>query len=239
MRRNKNTIGFTLIEIVIVVAIITILTAMVVGIAGRINNQSKEQLTRGTLATISAALGQFADYGYNYKASGAIAEKKAFYQSLDFPVDCNNLPVNELRSELERVLGFTVGSGNVLIVEGSHKPGYSGSEALYFFLSRVPTSRKTLQKISKDLLTNDGSDGKPMVIVIGSMRYPLMRIIDPWGKPLRYDCYMDWDDYQNQYTGNINQYFDYVKKNKRTFPLITSAGADGRFGTGDDITNRD
>ena len=62
MRRSKNKSGFTLAEMVVVVAIIAILVSTVVSVVARIDSQAKEQLTRSTIVIISSALEQFGDY---------------------------------------------------------------------------------------------------------------------------------------------------------------------------------
>ena len=201
MKGYKHKIGATLVEILIVVAIIAILATMVVGIATRISNQSKEQLTKNTFALLNAALGQFRDYKYN-----------------------------GLGQALGTALGLAPGS--ISIDLPVHDPNYSGSEALYFFLNRVPTSRQTLRKIDDSLITNLSANKQSMEIEIdflGGLKktFPLLRIIDPWGTTLHYDYYNEWD-------------FNYARRNKgkRTFPEIISAGPDRIFGTGDDITSR-
>ena len=97
---------------------------------------------------------------------------------------------------------------------------------MYFFLSRVPESRKTLDKIDKSLITRKGSDGSDMTIFIDNKEYPLLRIIDPWGTTLRYDYYEETGLYAER------------MESKKTFPVITSAGPDKEFGSADDITNR-
>ncbi len=221
MKSYRHKTGVTLVEILIVVAVIAILATMVVGIATRINNQSKEQLTKNTFALLNAALGQFRDYGYNYNYKApptAPAPVRDFYRGLDFPLDCNGLP-------LEPALGTALGAAGAEIIPPGvlHDLNYSGSEALYFFLSRVPASRQTLDKIDDSLITNLSFDKQPMNITIGVKIFPLLRIIDPWGTTLHYDYY-------NELTLD--------PKSKRTFPEITSAGPDRIFGTGDDITNR-
>jgi len=229
MKSYRNKTGVTLVEILIVVAVIAILTTMVVGIATRISNQSKEQLTKNTFALLNAALGQFRDYGYNYKVSTTAGPpERDFYRSLDFPLDCNGFdvvaapPILSLQETLCNALGLAPGS--VSISGGVHDdPNYSGSEALYFFLSRVPASRQTLDKIDESLITNEGFGKQPMNITIGVKMYPLLRIIDPWGTTLHYDYY-------NELIPD--------PKMKRNFPLITSAGPDRIFRTGDDITSR-
>jgi len=84
-----------------------------------------------------------------------------------------------------------------------------------------------LDKIDDSLITNEGFGKQPMSITIGVKMYPLLRIIDPWGTTLHYDYYNEME--LNPLLRN---------KGKRNFPLITSAGPDRIFGTGDDITSR-
>jgi prepilin-type N-terminal cleavage/methylation domain-containing protein len=200
-----TVVGLTLIEMLVVVAVIAILVTMVIGIAARIDNQSKEQLAKNTLALLDAALGQFQDYGYKYN--------DPCYAELYFPLDCNDFPVGRLGTTINRALGTT---GAVTINPAvSHDTKYSGSEMLFFFLNMVPECRKTLDKIDKSLITC-GKD------------YPLFRFVDPWGTTLRYD-YIYREDLADSTW----------KDNKKTFPLITSAGPDRDFNTvTDNITSR-
>jgi len=236
MKRRQNNAGVTLVEILVVVAIIAILVTMVIGIAARVDTQGKERLTKNTIAILTAALGEFQDYGYRHKDYSVYPtdDERDFYRSLDFPIDCNGLSDTDLKSALKDALG----AGSVLITGGTHDTKYSGSEALYFFLSRVPESRETLGKIDKSLITNKDFYGNDLKLVIDGTEYPLLRIVDPWrergattniGKTLRYDYY----DETASFT------FDERMKSKRNFPVITSAGPDKEFGSADDITSRD
>jgi prepilin-type N-terminal cleavage/methylation domain-containing protein len=218
MKRRQNKTGVTLVEILVVVAIIAILVTMVIGIAARVDTQGKERLTKNTIAILDAALGEFGDYGYSYT-------EYPNYAGLKFPPDCNNF----LQSDLETALGGTISGG-------THDAKYSGSEVMYFFLSRVPESRKTLDKIDKKLVTNLGLDGNPMKITINpgvdEKIYPLFRVIDPWGETLRYSYYKNIRESSPSSEPDPDS--------PRTFPVITSAGPDGDFNTvGDNITNRD
>jgi len=196
------------------VAIIALLATMVISLATRIDHQGKERLTENTFALLDAALGEFCDYGYSYRHPD--------YSDFEFPLDCNGFSKDDLEKTLEEALGL--GLGTVLIDPvGNHDPNYSGSEALYFFLSRVPESRKTLGKIDASLITNKDSDGDSLEISVAGKDYLLLRIVDPWGETLRYDYYDD-----------------YTKPDEaRNFPVISSAGPDGIFGNDDDITSRD
>lgn len=220
MGSYKHKTGVTLVEMAIVIAVIALLVAMVVGIAARIENQSKENLAKNTIAILTAALGQFHNYEYNYSHPD--------YSGLKFPLDCNDFTQSALQTTLQNALG----AASVLITGGIHKNEYSGSEVLYFFLSRVPECRKTLDEIDGSLITNRDFNKQNMNIRItffdSSFRdYPLLRITDPWDTTLRYDYYDEWQI--NPVTRD---------EGKKTFPVITSAGPDKVFGTVDDITSR-
>jgi len=216
MKKRTGKYGLTLIEMLIVVGIIALLTAMIVGIARRIDNQSKERLTENTIAIINTALGQFKDYGYDYNDIN--------YRGFVFPLDCSDYGIVDveatLNDALEPVGGVAIGG------VGTHEPDYSGCEVMYFLLSQLPECRTTLDKIDKSLITSKGSNNQGMTITIGGQIYPLLRIIDPWGTTLRYDYYDE--------TFNLNG----MKKSRRTFPVIISAGPDRIFGTSDDVKNR-
>jgi prepilin-type N-terminal cleavage/methylation domain-containing protein len=226
MKRRQNKTGVTLVEILVVVAIIAILVTIVIGVAARIDTQGKEQLTKNTFALLTAALGGFRDYGYSYSAPSDANFK--------FPLDCNGFSDTDLKTELQTALGTTVSIGP----PGTHDADYSGCEAMYFFLNRVPESRETLDRIDKKLVTNLDIGGSPMEIAVGSgadkKLYPLFRVIDPWGKTLRYDYY---DEKPPPHSPSD---IEDMEKSRKTFPLIISAGPDGDFNTvGDNITNRE
>jgi prepilin-type N-terminal cleavage/methylation domain-containing protein len=247
MRTRAYKSGFTLIEMLMVVAIIAVLISMVVGVTKRIDDQRKERLCRNTIELLGNALEQFRDFGYEYKHSD--------YAGLVFPLDCNSynltstFPYPNLPDTLHNALyaPLLTDPPTVIIYGGvggtQHDPCFSGSEALYFILSQVPDCRSTLDKIDRSLLTNKGIDKvTDITITIASatmtMTYPFTRIIDPWGTTLRYDYYPDYDDYILAYpAGDRSSYFTYIKSAKKTFPVITSAGPDKRFDTADDISN--
>jgi len=219
----RRETGITLIEMLVVISVIAILTTAIIGIAGYIDNQGKERLTKNAFALLDAAIGQFRDYGYQYRNNPPDPDERKFYKGLVFPLDYNDFTNNELENKLEEALRLP----GILISGGTHKDEYSGSEALYLFLSRVPESRKTLGDIDGALIKNAGSDKQPMVITIDNKEYPLLRIVDPWGKTLHYDYYDE----------ALSDFVD-MEKSKRSFPVITSAGPDGLFGTADDMSSR-
>jgi type II secretory pathway pseudopilin PulG len=222
MKSGSSNNGFTLIEMVLVIAIIIILVSMIVGVAKRMDDQGKERLCKNTITLVGNALEQFRDFGYEYK--------DANYAGLVFPLDCNGFSTDDLRTTLSHALYPS--SVTVLFpITSGYDPNFAGSAALYFILSQVPDCRTTLDKIDKSLLTTTGTDGSSIyveLIVSGvvTTTYPFTRIIDPWGTTLRYDYYDEvaYPSYPDPTT-------------KRTFPVITSAGPDKKFGTNDDISN--
>jgi type II secretory pathway pseudopilin PulG len=225
MKSGSLKSGWTLVEILVVIAIIIILISVMAGVAKRIDDQGKERLCRSTLTLIDNALEQFRDFGYEYKS--------ADFAGLVFPLDCNDYPVQRdvLIPTLRKALGATTVTiePNDLARPITHQYEYSGSEALYFFLSQVPDCRVTIDKIDKSLLTNKDNVGNEMKLVIDGVSYPLIRIIDPWGSTLRYDYY--YDDTLFPLKPEL--------ATRKTFPVITSAGPDKQFGTGDDVSSRE
>ncbi len=191
MKSYRYKTGVTLIEMLIVVAIIAILAALVITTAGRIEARAKEQLTESTIALITAAVEQFRDYDYQYP--------DALYSALKFPLDCNDIDV----SYIEDALGATAA-------------GYVKNEVWCCFLSRVPECRKMLDKIAPSL--KQGAS-----ITVGGIGRDFLRIVDPWGKKIRYSYYYDY---------NLGH------RNSDTFPVITSAGPDRIYGNDDDISSR-
>ena len=61
MKSYKYTYGITLVEILVVVAIIAILATMVIGIASRINDQSKERGLESTFTLLESALQEYCE----------------------------------------------------------------------------------------------------------------------------------------------------------------------------------
>ena len=167
--RKKN--GLTLIEIVTVIAVIAILVSIVITAALRTEEQAKEQLTEGTIAILTAALGQFNDYDYEFK--GAYTEHK-------FPPDGQD-------TGLLPTLQDSLAAGTVAMTSGNRDPNNSGIESMYFFLNRTVETKKTLEKIDRSLLTYKNSSGTELIIDVDGKKYPLIRVTDAWETALRYE----------------------------------------------------
>jgi len=224
MRCSRERGGLTLIEMIVVVAVIALLASVLISTATRIQNKAKEQLTESTIAILSAALEQFADYGFRYKNSTAYFndDEREFYFGLKYPVDCDGFGIAGIQGELAKVL-----DASSVIVSSGHNADYSGIEVMYFLLCRVPQCRKTLEQLDQSLVVTEGT------LTVDGREHPLIRVIDPWGQVLHYDYYderaIDWTDATQ---------VDSKEGSKRNFPLITSAGPDKLFDSSDDINNK-
>jgi prepilin-type N-terminal cleavage/methylation domain-containing protein len=62
MKRYKYSYGFTLVEILVVVTIIAILATIIIGITGRINDQSKERGLKFTFTLLESALEEYNEF---------------------------------------------------------------------------------------------------------------------------------------------------------------------------------
>lgn len=62
MKSHKYKYGLSLVEMLIVVAVIALLATMVIGIAGRIDNQSKERGVKAVFALLESGLQEYYEY---------------------------------------------------------------------------------------------------------------------------------------------------------------------------------
>jgi len=215
MRRHRQTFGLTLVEMMVVIAVIALLLSLAITALRRIENSAKEELAAGTIATLAAACEQFSDYGYRYPNPA--------YADFDFPLDCDGFPAEQIEVVLEGALELAPESVSITL----NDPNDSGCTMLYYFLSRVPACKVTLGEIDASLVTGIDKNGTQIQIDIGGRVEPLLRVVDPWGTTLWYDYY---DEDCND--------FDEMKESRKTFPVLTSAGRDKEFRTADDITSR-
>ncbi|HPS55400.1 MAG TPA: hypothetical protein PLP05_07380, partial [Sedimentisphaerales bacterium] len=212
----------TLIEMLAAVIILLILITLTATIGKRIEQQTEERLTRETIALIDTALGEFGEFGYQYKNQK--------YINLKFPLDCNDFDTSEIATALKEALGYSDVSVTLTSITSDENKIYSGCEVMYFILNMVPASRAALDEIDQSLILKTGT---VLINTNDNEEQPLMRIEDAWGKTLHYSYYDNGTEVQPG--NNLDE--PTIDKH-RSFPIITSAGQDTKFGTNDDITNR-
>lgn len=171
--------GFTLMEVLVAVAIILILIGAVMGVGGYVRTRANIDLTGGMLETLSTALAQYYDdFG-------------------DFPYDTDvNLngildPLEFDQAALETLLGGDIVANDVSIALPVTD---TTSIALFYSLDRNPTSREIVDSIAVSLVTNKPVNNGTAIklrpvggAADGSNDIDLPRYIDPWKMSIRYD----------------------------------------------------
>ncbi len=183
------------------VAIVAILSAGLYIVGSRVETQAKIKQTQSTIEMLSAALEQYRD------------------ANSCFPFTAVN---NFKRADLELKLNGTVSvSAGVPTDYNDH---YASSGTLYYYLNRIPASKKIIGSINSSLITNkDYRKREYFFTPTSGTKAPLLHFVDAWKTPFRYT-----------YVNSATQ--------KDNFPVITSAGPNGIFEPNgvyiDDITSR-
>jgi prepilin-type N-terminal cleavage/methylation domain-containing protein len=215
MRYMKKQNAFSLIEMLVVLTVISILTGLVIHSATSFDRKAKVRLCEGALAQIDLALAEFNKIGFT--------SVHADYRFCKFPVDCQEPAKRAMTTVIEEAMDYS----NVSITGNLND--YSIA-VMYFVLEQQPACKEILARMDESVVSNLDDNGNVMNIQLtrnGTMReYAFFTIRDPWGKALSYDYYRQND---NVAAWSIA---------RRSFPVVTSAGPDGNFGTSDDITNR-
>ncbi len=109
IRRNKD--GFTLVEIIVVVALIAILATMVVGVADRINTHAKENALAGTFVLLDSALQEYREFTDKFpeqpenNPANAAAHSEFLYSELYSVPDSRSILEKIDRSLIENKYG--------------------------------------------------------------------------------------------------------------------------------------
>jgi prepilin-type N-terminal cleavage/methylation domain-containing protein len=209
MRSNKQK-AFTLIEVLVTLAVILILAGALVGGGKYLKTQAERQLTAGEIEIISTALEQYYD-----------AYKKFPFSNRDIDPTPDGKPDSYTKLHLEWDIAGTVSPASLTMEEKAGDNtfvSYASSAALFYYLDQNKDCRQIIEAIASRLITNkDALTGAALTITVGGTPVDLPRFIDAWGMSLRYE-YMSGYGY--------------------AFPVITSAGPDKTFDTTDDLTSR-
>ena len=204
--------GFSLMELLVVMAIIAILTAAMVKVADYVRTEAQGKNTKATMQLLVSALQTYE----GFRAGRGDAEV--------FPLE----PLGRSFGEVEAALaasgsdpGTHDDSGSLiwddwsdLSIDQQNKrlTARASIEVLYWYLEDLPVSRAVLAKLSGTATANDDGDS----VTVEDVTKPLIEVNDAWGRPIRYE---------RQGAGN--------------FPALRSAGPDGLFDNSDDIVSSD
>lgn len=175
MRKN----AFTLIEVLVTLAIIMILVGALAGTGQYLRTRSGIQLTQSTIQIIDAALEQYQE---QYRA---------------FPFKNRNVDSDSAKADpyelahFESDLTADITAGTLTEKDGNNQVIWNASSAaLYYFLNRCGDSKAILDTLSDRMISTLDATGKQIKMVMGGVTYPVPRFIDAWGMSLRYE-YLD------------------------------------------------
>ena len=214
--RWKPGAGFTLVEMLVTLAVVLILISASLRLGQYIKVRGQIQLTRSMLAVIDTALQQYhTDFGaFPFVSTDANSDKMP-----------NDYLVGNLESDVKSVTNATsvgVQNGTLNEPDGSNPPvpiSGASSAGLWWFLNQSANSRQIVDAITPSLITTlDMTTKNRLMITITPPAIPtdLGRFVDTWGTSLWY-LYDPAAD---------------------SFPRVVSAGPDKVFGTPDDIQNK-
>ena len=216
--RKKQTKALTMVEIMIVVAVIAMLAGGIFFVSSKAGESARQELVKSTLAALDTALEQYYDYA------------KAYPPDVNY-ANPGNLGNPDIQMALNASGGLSLSPPN-----GAYQndPYAESVEVLYYYLNRVPQSRAVLGKLPESAVSSKAAKldafNKPLasrstdpniMITINGNDVSLFRVVDPWNMPLQYTQY------------RVNSSIP-----STNFPLLRSAGPDRKYGTSDDIVNR-
>ncbi len=165
IRNSKSTSlqpAFTLVEVLIVVAILTLVAAGLLGVSNYIHTQSNVTLTKHCLELLSKAVADFHDITGHY------------------PIDA--WPATDDWDAQDSGKYIYLGCRIRYATENGGPP--NSDELLYLQLSLLPQTRQIIAKLPEKLLAAPGS-AVQLAGQSSNTRY-LRSIVDPWGNALNY-----------------------------------------------------
>ena len=210
--RKTQRRAFTLVEILVVIAIIAVLLGMAVAVGNHVRTNAEIKNTKTTIEMLATALREY--------------ERLQGANTVEFPRE----PFNHATAypwEFAAVVECCIGAGgtgdqheiaparwreyNDLLLEQQQMllAARGSIEVLYYYLAQEPDCQAILGRLPDEMVTNDDNDA----VTIGiDLPTPLLEVNDAWGRPIRYET---------RGAGN--------------FPVLTSAGVDGLFDNADDL----
>lgn len=169
MRRLNSNSGMTLMEILVVLAIILILIGAAITGANSLRQRADIDLTTSLLDVLDTALQQY------------------YTDHSTFP------PVVADLSNLQALAFDPLTTSSLSPDTGTAIPEFWSSQGLFYFLNRSPNSHSIVASVSDSLVTTKDNSGQHLIVLITSTlpaingtKFDLARFIDSWGTTLDY-----------------------------------------------------
>jgi len=177
MGKGRRQFGFTLVEMLVALALVLILISSVMRLGQYIKTRASVQLTRSALAVIDTALQQY---------------YSDFNGTFPFSTDLDNDGNSDVfvKTTLETLLAATINAENLLEKDGNAVgQSFASSVGLYWYLYRLPNSRAIIDAITPSLIAikHPQETQQKLTATIGGTVYDLPRFVDTWGMSLRYE----------------------------------------------------
>ena len=208
--------GFTLVELLVVVTVMTILIVGMVGVARHVQGEGRIRNTGSTIEVMVTALEEYQrERQHLASGTGGVFPRSPQDFAWEFGLDpcdpvCLGNTLGTLPGDVVDKTGSISTLGQVATIE---EEAWVSSKVLYYHLNDDPACRAILNKLPGSSMSNVGghgldrdNDSNPEVM--------LPEVVDGWGQPILY---------RTQRAGN--------------FPILRSAGADATFYTADDIVS--
>lgn len=217
-RARLSRRGFTLVELLVAMAIIALLLGVMIKVAETVRTNAEIKNTEATMQMLTAALEEYQRYQQERGVNEADVFPRDPYEGA-FENSCQPWEQDAMLWCWE---AHGLGAGDFdwglhetySDWEGTDADPARGAmasvEVLYWYMSDVPASGGVLSKLSAKVTGNDDRDA----VTAGGQQKTLIEVNDAWGHPIRY---------QRQAAGN--------------FPELRSAGPDGVFENSDDIVS--
>jgi len=231
MEVRKRQAGFTLIEILVVVAIIILLATGMVKVAQTVRTNTQIKVTKGTISLLVSALGEYKNFHDRGSGFEFPVEPDVWNFVTNCPADAIiNIGLIDMLSRYLPVDDSDGGDHDNYVwkdmdllnadQQNGRRMALASIEFLYCVMEDVPGCKAIIEKLAADVAVNDDNDS---IMIIGQAK-ALLEVNDAWGRPL-------W------YTVRGERSLLAAPPQPGNFPVIASAGPDGLFNTADDIVS--
>ena len=161
MRRVSYNKGFSLVEMLMAVAIVLVLLTLVIKVGGNLKEQAKCQLTGCTIEIIVDALTIYYDDHGQFPFERFDANNDGVVDAGDFG-DVDGDGFFRLNDYLDTAPGFVV---PVVYRSGTNTDRVDwSSQALYYYLAENTKARRLIEALATDMIT--GREGSGIAIMI-------------------------------------------------------------------------
>ena len=231
-QEQRRWIGFTLVEMLVVLAIVILLASGLVTVGNYVRQNALVHTTEGTIQMVVLALQEYQQHQEKGGASGDLMFPESPYGEYlvrgEVGEPWNDDNINDALDTIP--MDDPPGIATLYVLNEDHLTDKEvkelsldeqndrlearvSVEVMYWHLNQVPACQAVLDGLMDDARDNmDGVNDHGDGVIVKGEPASLFEVMDAWGRPLRY---------RTLGSGN--------------FPRVDSAGPDGIFDTADDV----